>query len=157
MPNESRRERLMRYLAGRMATIKKSGNYWHDATRVIRRHPTLEQLKGDDGFVVSIQAADMVTDPQARKSGKDEALAEIVFRGHQKLTTTLDAEDMDTQGERMLRDIFMAFFSGDLGMDCQAITSWIMEAKATIDTGIPGWITCEAKVVVKYALVWTDP
>jgi hypothetical protein len=154
---EWRLERLLQYQEGRMAVIKKVDGYRHDIGLVLRRHPTAEQLLGSNGFVVSLQAGDLITDPSLRKSGKDTALAEIGFRGHQKFTQALSSRDLDIWGGRMLKDIFKAFYSGDLGMGCQADTSWITAAKAIVDTGFASWITCEATVVVKYPLTWVDP
>ena len=163
MPNESREERCVQYLEGRLALIQKANGYWNDVALIEGGHLTTEELNGAKSPVFSIAAGQLTTIPEERRAGKDVANFDVTIRASKKLTQALDKRDLRKETSRLVRDIVLAYFYGkagvesDPGMNCNANTSWISNINRQVDTGLTGWIACEVTFTVEYMLNWMDP
>lgn len=162
MPNESREERCIQYVEGRLGLIEPANGFWNSVGLVLGYHPTIEELDGAKSVIASVAPGIYGVDPERRKAGKDTAVFDITIRMHKKTKESLTPRDKRIEVSRMVRDVMLAIYYGkagnesDLGMNCNSLTAWISAINRQIETGI-GWLTCELTLTVEAYMVFTDP
>ena len=154
MSADSKRELILAYLKTAFQGISKDGGYWFDIEpdSVMRRLESLERVTDAMLPVVCIQAGPEGT--LDHSSAKANMQFNILIVGYTKAD---DAEMVDTEIERLIRDVKKAFYA-DIGLGSNSHSSRIVDPRSDIGViGMPEYGLFAMEIQTTYGHDFSAP